>query len=360
MKVHTISHSRHLRLAAAAFAAVSVPILMLAGCAESPGPAPMPAQSLPTGLEPQPLAETTHVVISVPFRTIENFTPLFLAEVLGEYEKENLDVEWRYAANADDLAALGQGQIQMMAMGASAFFFNAVDSGVNVRVVFPGMLNNPGRDGLWVGNEIAEQGPEALRGATIASAVGPSSSSVLGMAAHLEQGGLSIKDVTVQAFPAADVSTALIQGAVEGAWIQSNLGTQVEQAGAGQFVSGMPEGAGSVLANYAFGPDLLLERPEVGQAILRAIARTVTEHLSGDYKANRDTVEAIAAALDLTPEDVVATPSLEFDDSFRVIPEFFTEVQDVWHEIGDVLNYDGVLEPDEIIDTKYIDALNAE
>lgn len=174
---------------------------------------------------------------------------------------------------------------------------------------------------------------------------------------YLKKGGLNIDDVDIKQFPSTDVSTALIQDAVEGGWIQSNLAAQVEPTGA-KFVQGVRKDAGSLQANFAFGPDLLEKRPEVGLAVLRAMARTIDKHLRGDYKRNPETVASVAKALEQTPEEVLNTPSLEFDPELEVVPEYFREVQAVWHKIGGrILSYDQELDPEKIIDTRFIDAI---
>jgi hypothetical protein len=173
----------------------------------------------------------------------------------------------------------------MPAMGASASLFNAIARGVPIKTVSPGYLNNPGRDGLWVTGKVARKAPKGLMGGAIASAVGPSSST-LWIEDFLKTGGLNIDDVYIKQFPSTDVSTVLIQDAVEGDWIQSNLAAQVEPTGA-KFVQGVRKDAGNLHTNFAFGPDLLGERPEVGLAVLRAMSRTIDKHLQGTTKERR-------------------------------------------------------------------------
>lgn len=352
-----------LRLSTGALVVASA--LVLSGCASAdttePGGGGEPATDAgtatePGGLEPQPLAEREKVTVTSAIR-IENFTALFLADVLGEFEKENLEVEFQQMASADALPALGQGQVSMVSMAPSASFFNAVESGVGVRVVMPCYLNNPSEDGLWVANDVIEEGPKALKGATIASAVGPSSSIVLGIDEYLQSGGLAITDVTIQGFPAPDVPTALIQGAVDAAWVNSPGNILVRESGVADFTNGMPQDTGGVGCAYAFGPDLLEDRPEVGEAMVRAMARTVTTHLQGDYKADPEMVADIATALERTPEEIAQTPSLEFDPELEFRDKDYTRVQELWLEIGDVLSYAEVLDPAQVIERRFVESV---
>ncbi|WP_146797511.1 ABC transporter substrate-binding protein, partial [Agrococcus baldri] len=234
--------------------------LVLSGCAasgEEPAPsgsdAPVDDTALPTGTEPQPLAERTTITINTAAR-IESFSALFLAEEMGEFDRENIDVEFTQIASSDALAGLGQDQIQMMGAAPNGSLFNAIHEGVAVNVTIPCYINSVDR--WWVRTEILEQGPEALAGSTVASAVGPGGSSILGLDTYLQEGGLSISDVTVQAFPAADVPQALIQGAVDAAYVPEPGARAVAASGLAEPVESMPVDGGSAQCVYVFGPDL--------------------------------------------------------------------------------------------------------
>src|SRR5688500_12842803 len=50
------------------------------------------AGELPTGTEPQPLDQVTKIRVGQAVKT-EAFLPLIVADAMGEFEKENLDVE---------------------------------------------------------------------------------------------------------------------------------------------------------------------------------------------------------------------------------------------------------------------------
>lgn len=337
-------------------ATIALAAMVLTGCTSAPTPDQTEApEEITGGLDPQPLAEPTTIVINTAAR-IESFTALFLADYMGEFEKENITVEFTQVASADALVSLGQNQIQMMGVSPSASLFNAIGSGVDMRVVFPGYLNNLGEDGWWMSNDVIENGAESLKGATLASAVGPGSATILGLAAYLETGGLTVKDVTVQAFPAADVATALTQGAVQGAYITSPVTTVVREAGVAEYVDSMPDGVGSAIAAYVIGPQLL-EDTDVAAAVVRAMARTVITYLDGDYKSDPEMVENIAAALDRTPEEIEATPALEFDPTFEIRGDYYTQMQELWLEVGGLLSYSEPLEPSAVIDTQFIDAV---
>ncbi|WP_186808309.1 ABC transporter substrate-binding protein, partial [Agrococcus baldri] len=234
--------------------------LILSGCAatgEEPAPggtdAPADESALPTGTEPQPLAERTTITINTAAR-IEVFSALFLAEEMGEFDRENIDVEFTQIASSDALVGLGQNQIQMVGAAPNGALFNAIHEGVGVSLAMP--CHNSSTDTWWVRTEVADQGAAGLAGSTWASAVGPGGSSILGLDNHLQDNDLSISDVTVQSFPAADVPQALIQGAVDGAFLTEPGATTVEESGVAVRLDTMPVDGGSSQCVYAFGPEL--------------------------------------------------------------------------------------------------------
>lgn len=352
------SPSRHsaIRLFGMSIAGVlAISALSLTGCSTSAAPTSSATTAVVGGLEPHPLAQKTTVTINTAAR-IESFTALFLAQEKGEFAKENLDVQFTQVPSSDALAGLGQNQIQMMGLSPSGSLFNAINSGVDIKAVFPGYLNNLGEDGWWMNADVIKAGAGSLKGQVVASAVGPGSGTILGLDAYLKTGGLTVKDVTVKSFPAADVSTALLQGAVQGAYLTAPATVPVSASGKAKYVDSMPKDGGSAIAVYLFGPGLLKQNPEVGQAIVRAMARTVNTYLIGDYKANDGLVADIAKALNRTPEEIKATPSFEFDPKLKIRDDLYVQMQKLWLEVGGILSYDTPLDPAKVIDTSFVDA----
>lgn len=347
-----------LRRAGLGVAALSLSALMITGCASAATPDEADAEaesSLPTGLEPQPLEERTTVTINAAGRA-ETFSIVFMAAEMGEFEKENLDIVFTQIPTQDAIAGLGQDQIQMLAVGPNANMFNAIDSGVDIRFVFPGFYNNTGEDGLWASNEVAKEGASALRGQQVASCCGPGSSIMLVIDDYLQSGGVDVTEIEMVSYPLADVATALTQGAINAAYLTSPGTVAVREGGNHQQVQGIPKDGGSAIAAYLFGPGLLEKNPEVGQAVIRAMARTVINHMQGDYKAEPGMVEHVANALERTVAEVEATPSIEFDPKLQFREDLYDRLQNIWIKIGGIVDYDQPMKADEFIDTRFIEA----
>lgn len=337
-------------------AALAVGGLVLAGCAATPAPTePETPAEIVGGYDPQPLTERTTITVNTAAR-VESFSALYLAYAMGEFEKENLDIEFTAVATQDALVGLGQNQVHVLGSPPSAAVFNAINSGVDIKPAVPCYTDNA--DTWWVQKDLADAGAASLKGKKVGNATGPSGTSVIGIDVYLQSGGLDITDVTIERFAAADVPTAVIQNAIDAAFIPEPGARVVDQSGVAVPVDSMPRDAGSSQCVYLFGPDLLNERPEVGAAFTRAIARTMRDYLQGDYKSNPQVVADLAEALQRTEEEIKATPSVKFDLASGFDHALYTRVQELWIEIGGILSYDTPMDPSDVIAAEFVDALN--
>jgi ABC-type nitrate/sulfonate/bicarbonate transport system substrate-binding protein len=105
-------------------------------------------------LDPQPLPERTTLVVSA-VANLEAFTPLYVADALGEFEKENIEIEIALMPATEAVPALALGQVDVSAVGITATLFNLVSEGVDIRLVYPGPSSAEG-DGLWMSTEWLE------------------------------------------------------------------------------------------------------------------------------------------------------------------------------------------------------------
>lgn len=306
---------------------------------------------LSTSLEPVPFTEPVTITMSMVAK-IEQFTPALLAIAEGEFEKENMTVKIEILPFSESIPALAGGILDVAVSGITAPFFNAFDGGANIKAVMPGP-GTPVTDGLYVRTDIAAQGPAALKGKKIASSVGIASTSTIAIANYLAEGGLTLDDVSIESIPLVDLSAALVGGQVDAAWLNSpahiaatadNTAVQVTRFDDGIYTAGL-----------FFGPNLLEKNPAIGQAVIRAITRTTLTYLQGDYKADPVIVQKVADALELSVDEVLTTDSLVFGTEFR--SELFTEAQELWIGVGEILNYDTVIQPEEYTDSSYLDRI---
>jgi NitT/TauT family transport system substrate-binding protein len=325
--------------------------LSLAACSSS-SPEAASGSTLPRGLEPRPLAEPVSLKVNIPAR-VEALTSLMLAEQLGKFEKENITIEFTSVPPVDTFAALAGGQVDVIVGSMAAAFVNAVSAGTELKAVMQINDGDPS-SGFFAGADVAAGGAKALKGAKIATGNGPGSHLTLYIADYLEEAGLSLKDVELLVFPTADAPQALQQGAVEAAWINSPMHLQVIEGGYGEKIITPPQGfsGGSLM----FGSRLLEQDPEIGQAFVRAIARTIDQNLVGDYKKDAALVDQLAAALESDPATILKTPSLTYLKEQSFPEEPVERLQELWIEVGGLVEIEKPLPFEELVDLHYLRA----
>jgi NitT/TauT family transport system substrate-binding protein len=303
-----------------------------------------------TGLDPQPLDEATTITLNVP-ATVTSFSEIYVAQALGEFEKENLTVEFVASPTPDILPLLAQGDIELAAVPLNAAALNAIDQ-LGMKLIAP-LVAGPGenREGLWVQNDFADGAPASLSGTTIGTGT-PGSNQLLTIGDYLGSGGVSLTDVTFQTFSSADIGIALDNGAVSAAIVNFPYWPTLEQSGTATFVA--PSAGLSGTSGILAAPSFIADQPEVAQAFVRAIARAAAA-LDSDYLANDAVVAALSDALGVTPDELRATPPSDFDAKLGVDEEAPIRLQEYMLELGDLLNYEAPLPFEQLWDTSFIE-----
>jgi NitT/TauT family transport system substrate-binding protein len=310
---------------------------------------------------PRPLAERTKVVILPGSAAIEAFSPPYLAEQLGEFEKENLDVDLQVLPASDGLVQLQNGAAALELTGIHGNIFNANHAGGDFRYI----ANTHGapegsEEGLWVRNEYLEPDRcpnEDFRGAMVGLGTsGITSPSGLPVQKWLESCGWSLQDVTISNLNTAELLLALENGAVAAGYLITPAWQQAVSGGYAQFVTQEPPySAGVYVMTQAFIDD----DEEVAKAIMRAIMRTIRTYLQGDYHQDPVVMEAMAEALGSPLDALLRGPSLTFDPNMGMDTEGLEELQVLWLDLGDILQYDEPLPPSDLVDTRLIDEVRA-
>ena len=303
---------------------------------------------------PQPLDEPTDVVVTSGTLAAEFVAPLQVAIDRGEFEAENLNVRIEQVPPADSIQLLGQGEVDAVWSAPEAGFVNGVESGFDLRWVAGNYsTSSESESGLWVRSEGgAEPDIADLRGKTLASIVGKGSVALYPVAQVLDEAGLSLSDLDFRTLPAGDIVTAFENGQVDAVWLLDPLWTQLEDDPNAVWVAGQPPG--EPLGGLLYGPNLLRDRPEVGEAFMRAYVRTINTYFDGDYKSDAEFTSYVAGLLDLEPALLEATPSLIMDWEIR---EGSTDrFQDVFIE-NDAVRITEPLPEDELVDRSFYEAV---
>ena len=358
-----MTHVRHgLRRSVAA---VSLALLtVVAGCGSGPeaGPAnaARPAAADPNDpLKPFPLAARTTVKASVSGK-LESFLSLFMADAMGEFEKENIDLELATVPPSEATVLLAQGQIDLVPASSSAGQFNLLSQSDDVRAVFPLSAEAPDSQvGFWIRKDaLGGDGfqPADLRGRRVLTPSGSGSLSVAYFGAtELAPAGVGAKDVTWERFGVGESALALTNGSAEAALVLTPFWSVVAADGCCEYVDGYPR---STFSHFYFGPNLLNDKPDVGQAVIRALARTVTTYLQGDYHKDPVIGPKTAELLQQPVDQLQKLPSPVWDPTFPMDIERLQELQVFFRDAGQ-LSYQEPLSRNDVLDDRFVAPIKA-
>ncbi len=295
----------------------------------------------------QPLAEKTSLKVSFGDASVETNGLYMMAIEKGEFVAENLDISTVTLPFTDALPMIASGELDLACSGPHSSYFNAIEQGFDVKWVLNKYYEPEGEyGGLWGRPGMTL---EKLKGGTIGSALGATTSSMARLKQMLEGAGLSLKDVTITQVPSTDMSLALQNGVIDAgvlttpAWL-----TLMKEDGSTEFeFLGSVVPVGSSLYGCVAGPSLLEANRPAGVALMRAIARTQFTYFRPGWKDNADFVAELATVMDSKPEALAKTPEPIFD---WLIRDGTTDLlQQAFIELG-VLKYDQPIPEDKVVD----------
>lgn len=300
--------------------------------------------------EPKPLAERTKLRVSYPV-AIEGFAHLLLADHFGEFEKENLEIEFTVSPGNEALVLLGSDRLDIVMGSPNAGFMNAVDSGVDVRWVGPTYEGNPeSQTGLWIRSELLGDDGKAqadeVRGMTVAlGQLGFAAPSAIVVRDFLKPLGLELTDVESSNLQGADMVLALENRGIDAAVVLDPFTQQVVEGDYATFVQPFDAiSTGGFLAER-----IRDENPDALDAFMRAIARTVRTYLQGDYHSDPEVVAALAEIIGLDESAIQANEALVWNPDLVVDPRVVADFQEMWIAAG-LLEYDSPAPASALID----------
>lgn len=178
-----------------------------------------PAPSGETAYDPTPLSPTVPVRVGI----LRVPGPLQVAVARGYFEEEGLDVEIEILASGSDLLPLlASGQLDVGLSSPGAALFNAIASGVDLRLVADAARYRPGfgsgavvvRSDLYESGEISEVAD--LEGRPF-GVTAPGVSTYMMAVRLLEDAGLSEDDVSLETMAYPDMLPALASGQIDAA-----------------------------------------------------------------------------------------------------------------------------------------------
>jgi NitT/TauT family transport system substrate-binding protein len=319
---------------------------------------------------PQPLATKASLTLSRGLLSGLSYSSVLLAQEMGEFAKENLDVRFVTENAVNSLLLMQQGRIDGSIVGLNAGVFNAISAGADVRFVLPfGSAGVGDQSGFWVRRTLlAPDGRfdpcmfargARSNGTTVVSMSDPTglgSPVMIALARMIEkcpgQTFKSVRDrLTISPVLGSDLLVALQQGSVDLAFLLSPL---PDTPGIGDYAAQAysigQDDPGTDFAGWALGP-VRDRQPAVAEAFVRAVIRTVRTYLQGNYLADPEVLNALARTLNV-PADVL---SKSRPVVFRPEQRFRTgsglaQLQGYWADAGGLLSFDKPLDGSRVVD----------
>lgn len=222
------------------------------------------------------------------------FAPLFVAQERGYLQAAGFTCELTpVVAGQEAFVLAAQGQLDFIAVGIAASFYNAVNRGLEVRLVAStGYQPRHGHPtALMIRQDLFESGvrsPKDLKGKKIAWIGGAGAVSSYYVARILREYGLKLSDIEGTNIANSDMEVAFTKKAVDGAFLSAPFTSIFEEKKLAHII-------GSVRPNISgtgifYGPTMFKD-PGVAKAVLGALRKAAAE-IAGPGYYNQENLEA--------------------------------------------------------------------
>ena len=229
--------------------------------APKPAQAPKPTEALAKPTAAPAAAGSTPAPLSPPVKVLvaDNQTtgaaPIHIALDRGYYKEEGLEVELIPLGTAQVVQSVAASQVAFALANPEPTLFNALDRGIEVRLVVPIARNQRGDKpaGFLVRQDLLDssqyKSPKDLRGKKVGI---PALQSQFYVDLFLKQEGMSPDDVEIVMLGLPEIVAAFASKSIDAAWNAEPANTLAEQQGVAKVVAGtgdlLPGGVGSALA----------------------------------------------------------------------------------------------------------------
>ena len=232
-----------------------------------------------------------------------DLAPFVLALYGGHFREQGLDVEPVVGTSGQDfVSALATGQMQVASGVPNAGLFNALNRGIDIRLVADYAHVGPRPEdstvSIIVRADLIESGavktPADLKGRTIAAGPSPGQYPQILLSKALERGNLTLSDVTVRYLPFPEALAALGTKTVDGSFMMEPLTTQGRRQNIARVL--VPAGAvdpGAELSIVLYSPDFA-KNVDVATRYMIGFLQGVRDYQDAFFhQKNRDAAIAI-------------------------------------------------------------------
>ncbi|WP_178993078.1 ABC transporter substrate-binding protein [Paenarthrobacter nitroguajacolicus] len=308
------------------------------------------------------MAEPTTLKVGLQAK-LEAFGSVLMADYLGEFKKENLNVEISVVPPNEATLLLEKQHLDVIAAGGNAGAYNLLAAGSSLRLVFP-LAARPedSTAGIYINEKAFDKPLQDLNardfvGKTVSipyAAGGTGSAAFWSWLEKLPGGeGISPKDLTWEQLDPPSTSVALINGAIAVGWISPPNDVQIASANCCKLLDDASKAV--PVSGYGIGSSLK-ERGDVTEAFVRALARTTRDHLTGDYRSKPDLAVAFPKVLGIQESAWRQTAKVNYDPKMKMDISHVIDSQKMWREAG-LLRYEKDLTSNDAYDPSFLEKL---
>lgn len=240
---------------------------------------------------------------------------LFIAEKKGYFKDEGLDVESvKFDSAAQMIAPLGSGQLDVGAGAPSAGFYNAVERGVDLRIVADKAKLASGYDFLpiLVRKDLVDSGKvkgiRDLKGLKVAEPAPATATSSM-LAAVLKSANLNYDEVDHQYIPFPGQVAAFKNSSVDAAATIEPFATLAVQSGAAvRMFDSTKIYNNQQISVLVYSANFSTDRPRVAQCFMNAYVKAATyyynavQHGTWEEEQGKDVAAIVAGQIKISPE----------------------------------------------------------
>lgn len=288
------------------------------------------------------------------------FAPLYVAIAKGYMQQEGIDLQLDPAGSGEDaMPLLASGQLDVLVGGFSAATFNAVQRGLDLRIV-ASMGQQPPQgypSALMVRKDLLDGGEVAsitdLRGRAVAISGGAGATGGYWMATKLRPANMTLNDVNVVNMGFPDMVAAFASQAIDAAYPSAPTTTTIRTQGTADYFGGVTA-PGASAVGVTFGGAFIKSHPDVGQRFMAALIRGSRDIQGSAYFAP----ENLAADSQFTSTPVETLRTMDpytFDPDLRPDYNTLTDMETVFIQEG-LLAFSSQIPATQFVDPSFVDA----
>lgn len=284
------------------------------------------------------------------------YAPVMVALDKGYFAGQGLDVELEPLAGGADMVTLtANGDFDIGIGGAGPAFFNAIDRGIDLKIIAPLHYERPPQaTPLVVSRERFESGELTeiadLEGLNVA--VNARGATEYWLDQALRTADLTIEDIELQTLSFPDIPAALESGALDGAMLGEPLATRAVQ-----------EELVTILADdfiSDFQPTFVYVNPEFAEENRDLVVSFLAAYLQasrdmiGDNWDSDENLEILEAYTTVDPDLIREASRSYWEPNGEIRAQDLEALQTFFADRG-LLEYDEMIDPEELIDRSFVD-----